>query len=141
MNMGNKIHSLLRVDGVLVSGLGRGSEFLAIDWVRNQIKDKTAIDPFPGTLNVRITKDAWESLFARRHAFLRIADPETNSCPGYLRKVVLRSQLGTTQTAYVILPEMTIYSDVLEIISGERLRDRLGLVDGDSVHVEELPDG
>ena len=38
----------------------------------------------------------------------------------------------------MILPELTMYKDVLEIIADDNLREKLRLHDGDAVRIEEL---
>jgi CTP-dependent riboflavin kinase len=50
--------------------------------------------------------------------------------------VTLRANGRSCDSAYLILPELTMYQDVLEIISADRLRETLGLHDGDPVEVE-----
>jgi riboflavin kinase, archaea type len=126
------------IDGIVVSGLGRGSEFLSLAWVRSEICQKLGLDPFPGTLNLRISPELWSGLYARRRSFISIADPSSASCPGYLQRVVLLVSGQVYSSAYLILPELTMYKDVLEIIAPESLRQKLGLKDGDRVCLEEI---
>ncbi len=128
------------IDGMVVSGVGRGSQFLAVAWVRSELRQKLALEPFPGTLNLRISPDVWNGLYERRTSFVRIADPASDSCPGYLRRVVLQVSEKIYSSAYLILPELTMYKDVLEIIAPESLREKLGLKDGDRVRVGEFQD-
>ena len=125
------------VDGMVASGLGRGAQFLAIEWVRRELHAKLALEAFPGTLNLRIPETDWSALHARRNEFVRIADPSAASCPGFAAAVQLSAH-GRTTLGYLILPELTMYKDVLEIIAGENLRQRLQLKDGDMVRVEEV---
>lgn len=47
--------------------MGEGAKFTQIDWVRRQFIDKLGIDPYPGTLNLKIIdKDSLENLKALR---------------------------------------------------------------------------
>jgi len=130
----------LTIEGSVFSGLGRGAQFLGIEWVRRELRQKVVLDPFPGTLNLRIPADAWSALYARRTNLVKIADPSAASCPGFLMHVVLQAQGRFCPSAYVILPEWTIYKDVLEIIAAENLRAKLQIKDGDRVRVEEFPE-
>ena len=118
---------------MVVSGLGQGSQFLALEWVARELRDKLNLTPFPGTLNLRVSRGDRDALFARRHQFTRIADSPTADCPGYLTPVTLRAGDRAAQ-AYLILPEKTHYTDVLEFIAASRLRDILN--DGDLVAIE-----
>jgi len=122
--------------GTVVSGLGRGAQFLALEWVASQLRQHLGLTPFPGTLNLRVGRESREALFVRRAEFLEIADPASPDCPGYLQKVTLRANGRSIDSAYIILPEKTIYDDVLEIISAVSLRQHLALNDGDPVEID-----
>lgn len=124
--------------GRVASGVGRGAEFLRVGWVQEELLQKLDLIPFPGTLNLRVPPEARDALFARRESFLRIADPAAPACPGYLRRVILRANGRACSSAYLILPELTMYKDVLEVIAAENLRQMLSLKDGDLVEVEEF---
>ena len=56
----------------------------------------------------------------------------------FLSKWVLTVNGQVYSSAYLILPELTMYNDVLEIIAAENLRQKLCLQDGDVVRVEEF---
>ena len=124
--------------GTVVSGLGRGAEFLALGWVASQLHQHLGLTPFPGTLNLRVEPAARAELWARRRQFLRIAHPASPDCPGYLTKVSLRANGRSVDSAWLILPEKTIYDDVIEIIAATSLRDALALSDGDPVEIEVI---
>lgn len=129
------------VDGIVFSGLGQGGKFLAVEWVRRELHEKTGLEFFPGTLNLRIPEQVWSQVYEHRHLLIRIADPSSPTCPGFLRKVMLRAHGRICHGAYLILPEATVYKDVLEIIAPENLRRSLTISDGDSVRVESTPPG
>ena len=122
--------------GRVASGLGRGAEFLRLGWVLDELHRKLGLLPFPGTLNLSVQPEAREALYLRRNSFLRIADPAEPACPGYLQRVTVRANGRACRSAYLILPELTMYKDVLEIISAENLRQTFGLKDGDPVGIE-----
>jgi riboflavin kinase, archaea type len=125
--------------GQVVSGIGQGAQFLALDWVAAQLRQHLGLTPYPGTLNLRVSAAIRESLFQRRQEFLRIvgphADPASPDCPGYLKEVTLRANGRDSESAYLILPEKSMYQDVLEIIAAVSLRDDLSLSDGVTVEV------
>jgi riboflavin kinase, archaea type len=125
-----------KTTGWVASGVGRGAEFLRLGWVLDELDRKLGLVPFPGTLNLRVEPEDREALFLRRASFLRIADPAEPTCPGYLERVTLQANGRACRSAYLILPELTMYKDVLEVIAAENLRQTLGLKDGDPVEVE-----
>lgn len=136
LNMAERDSYSFAVYGAVFAGLGHGGKFLALDWVRRELHEKTGLDFFPGTLNLRIPRQIWSELYSRRNFLTKIADPSAPSCPGFLERVVLRGNSVVYHNAYLILPEATVYNDVLEIIAAENLRNLLGLKDGDTVRVE-----
>jgi len=127
-----------KTTGHVMRGAGRGAEFLGLAWVQTELRRTLSLVPFPGTLNLRVPPEVRDALFARRDSFLRIADPSAPTCPGYLDRVILRANGSVCSSAYLILPELTMYKDVLEVIAAENLRQKLSLKDGDLVEVEEL---
>jgi len=127
------------VAGIIFTGLRQGGKFLALDWVRRELREKTGLDFFPGTLNLRVPQQIWSELHSRRNSLIKIADPAAPACPGFLQRVTLTANGIVYPHAYLILPETTVYNDVLEIIAAENLRNALGLRDGDAVRVESAP--
>jgi CTP-dependent riboflavin kinase len=95
-----------------------------------------AANPFPGTLNLRISPDVREELFCRRKQFIPIDGPGAATCSAYLITVNLIVPTGQQLQAWSILPELTIHSDVLEVVSQYSLRHRMSLTDGDNVTIE-----
>src|SRR5262245_44832979 len=79
------------IEGLVCSGLGRGRDFLSVEWVRRQLREKIGLEPFPGTLNLKVSAAARSSLYAKRDSFVKISDNSPASCAGYLRRVLLRA--------------------------------------------------
>ena len=136
--MENRSRSSLWIEGRVASGLGRGAQFIALDWVRQQLRESLGLTPFPGTLNLEVAPEVFRSIFDRRTAFQKISDPSAPHCPGFLCRVALQANGQICGAAYVILPEMTAYQDVLEVISEHNLREALRLQDGDRVELQEV---
>ena len=130
----------LKIEGRLQSGIGRGAQFLGLEWVQKQLREKLGLTPFPGTLNLQVSPDACSAVYAQRGGFLKIDDPASPGCPGYVKRVSLQCGGRSYRSAYLILPELTMYKDVLEIIAADNLREELNLKDGDKVQLEEIPE-
>lgn len=124
--------------GIIVSGAGEGAGFVAIDWFRDAVRTTAGFDPYPGTLNVRLT-DA--SAVARWHAIrarfgVRIDPPRREGCGGRLIAVAVEGSLP----AAIIVPDVTRYGDdLLEVIAGVHLRTSLGRGDGDRLRLTVGP--
>jgi len=126
----------MKFQGRVASGVGQGAQFLALDWVQRELLRLIGLAPFPGTLNLRVAPEMRDALLAQREQFLRIADPASPDCPGYLKKVTLRAHGRICDSAWLILPEKTLHADILEFIAASPLRATLALNDGDRVEGE-----
>ncbi|MEM0111478.1 MAG: DUF120 domain-containing protein [Candidatus Bathyarchaeia archaeon] len=120
----------LSVKGRVFSGLGKGSEFLKLPWVRRQIEEKLGFKPYPGTLNIKIDGPLSLRDNPEQADWIEIT-PE----PGYCRGKCVKCYIDEIECA-IILPEIAGYpSDIIEVIAPINLRERLGLRDGDVLTV------
>ncbi len=126
------------ITGRVMSGVGEGKYYVSLDGYRRQFEEKLGFSPYPGTLNLKIPK---EQMY-----FRRLLDEEEGITVNGFRTEdrtfgevkMFKCRVRGIEGA-VILPKRTHYGkDVLEIISPVRLRDELGLEDGDDVEVEVI---
>src|SRR6266540_1086240 len=126
----------LHIEAVVFSGLSEGSYYMSMEGYRKQFKSKLGLDPFPGTLNLRVAKD---SAAQRReldgYPFVGIegfADKERT----YGGARCYPAIVGDKVKGAIVVPIRAHYGeDVIEIIAPENLRRRLRLKDGDTVDV------
>ena len=130
----------MRLEGVLVSGLGQGAQFMAIPWVRDAVRRLVGFDPYPGTLNVRLVEPdmvaAWRTI--QNGPALRLAPPPPEECGARLFRVTVAPALD----AAIIVPDVTRHGDdTLELIAPIHVRYHLGLNDHERValHVGHDP--
>jgi riboflavin kinase len=125
------------VKGQTVTGIGVGSRFIGMEWVREQILEKLGFDPYLGTLNVRIDEETsrrYHSLLEGREGIL--IEP-LDEC--YYRGKCYRSRINDRVDGAIVVPIVPDYpADLVEIIAPVNLRERLGLRDGSEVTVEIL---
>ena len=122
----------ISLHGRIVSGRGEGAYFMGLVWVRGAVERIVGFEPYPGTLNVRLTEtdalELWRDIRAR-HA-VPITPPLPETCGGSLVPLVIAPDVR----AAVVVPDVTHHSeDVLEVIAGIHVRSRLGLREGDLV--------
>ncbi len=124
------------IKGTVTSGVGEGAYYVSLEGYRRQFKERLGFDPFPGTLNLKIPK---EQMF-----FRRLLDKEEGiKIDGFSAEnrtfgdvKAFKSKVNGIDSA-IVIPQRTHYPpDVLEVISAVKLRDVLGLTDGDTVEVE-----
>jgi CTP-dependent riboflavin kinase len=106
--------------------------------VRKAFLSLLGIDPFPGTLNLKIEDgDAlrqWEAL-RTGPGIAVLPPPDSEFCRARCYRVRLA---GNTQAA-IVYPEVPDYPEnQLELIAPVSLRDHLELVDGDRLEIEVI---
>jgi riboflavin kinase len=105
-----------------------------------QFRERLGYEPYPGTLNVDLTSDS-----VRARAGIRALDTVPidaweddertfGSATCYAARLTADGE--TYEDAHIIVPDRTHHDETqLEVIAPDRLRDALGLDDGDRVVV------
>lgn len=128
----------LTLEGVLFSGLGEGAYYIGKDGYRRQFIEKLGFDPYPGTLNLKLTTDYDTKTMTEVESYPGVEiegfKNETRSfgsvrCyPAIINNKVKGAVLTAMRTHY--------NSSVIEIIASIFLRGNLKLKDGNKVKVE-----
>jgi riboflavin kinase len=128
------------LEGVLFSGLGEGAYYVSKEGYRKQFIEKLGFDPYPGTLNIKLTTDYDIETRSEIESYpaveLQGFQNETRSfggakCyPAVINNRVKGAILTAMRTHYD--------SSVMEIIAPICIRTHLKLKDGQKVKVEIL---
>ncbi len=124
--------------GRVVSGEGRAAFFTQLDWVRAQCLEKFGFTPFPGTLNVDISVEERPLLQRlKRSPTLELVPPD----PGYCTGQALPAEVGGIRCVLILPAEdVRIHgAHILEIMAPCRLKDALGIHDGDGIELTLKP--
>lgn len=117
---------VLRIKGRVVPGLGEGGFY--VEKYAEEFEKALGFKPFPGTLNIEITNSA---LPLHECKGVEVKPP----APGYGSVVAYEACLNSVKV-YIIKPLMTKHSSqVIEVISPIKLREVLGLKNGDVVEI------
>lgn len=121
--------------GKVVSGLGEGRYYTEQSGYVEQFKNKLGLVPFPGTLNVEIEYVERNKLrLLKDSRAINIEEFKTkNRTFGGVR--CFRAKIDGSDGA-IVLPVRSHYSNVLEFISEDFLREKLDINDGDRVKIE-----
>lgn len=130
---------VFRLIGNVVTGLGEGGYYMSLPQYREQFKTHLGFEPFPGTLNIKLTPQGTKT--RRSISFLPwvpvhgfIADGRT-----FGEVKILPCRIDTIPCA-IVLPGRSHYpDDIIEVIAPVPMRRELGLKDSDSVTVEVEP--
>ncbi|MBL8224287.1 MAG: HAD-IA family hydrolase [Chromatiales bacterium] len=125
------------LDGLVEPGAGQARGFTALPWVREAFIVHAGIDPWPGTLNLRVAGDAdaeaWQGIRSRGGAVVPAGDAA--SCDAETWPVTVTSGARSAPAA-IALPRVPGYPPArLELVSPVGLRDLLELADGARVTV------
>lgn len=120
--------------GRVISGVQKASFFTQLDWVQEQCLEKLGFRPYPGTLNLSmeiLEKGLPTVKELRKQAGLKLIPPDPNFCAA----TVLPVYLGGVKGAIVVPAEdVNVHGkQILEVLAPLRLRDSLGVKDGDWV--------
>jgi CTP-dependent riboflavin kinase len=129
------------VNGVVFSDLGQASSFMALDWVQHALQRILGFTPFPATLNLRPDSEDIQTWRRVRSGDGIPLPPVTGGfCAARLFPVTIQVPANRTSASTpgaVLLPEVGDYpEDKIEIVAAVRLKDTLGIGDGDRLRLE-----
>jgi riboflavin kinase len=125
----------IAIKGIVVSGKHDAGPLVTLPWVKEQISQKLGFQPYPGTLNLRLSKESQELL---RNALSGIqvyaVEPAQE---GYARALCYRILITKRLYGALIFPQIPGRSEeIIEVISQRYLREALNLKDGDELIFE-----
>ncbi|CCK79738.1 MULTISPECIES: DUF120 domain-containing protein [Desulfobacula] len=120
------------ISGKVIQGAHKAAFFTELDWVKLQCREKIGFVPFPGTLNLELSLSEVERLEKFSEGIWEeLVPPDQNFCSSK----VLPIWVGNVKGA-LILPDADVKihgRQVVEILAPVKLRDELGINDGDMV--------
>ena len=121
-----------KITGKIVSGVKQGAFFTQLDWVQEQCLEKLSFKPFPGTLNLEIANENMaiiEALQAQKG--IELVPPDSSFCSGIVFPITVD---GISGAMVAPAADVRVHAKIIiEIISHLRLKDELGVADGDWV--------
>ena len=125
---------IIKIRGIVTSGVGEGKLLTEIPWVKQQFINKLGINAHPGTFNITVLAEDAEKLNAVRKAKgIEIAPEDVDFCTGKGFLALVNDKIRGA----VVIPLVPNYPLAqLEIISGDNIKQALTLKDGDRVEVD-----
>lgn len=124
----------LETEGTVVSGMGKGKEFMSIPQYQKQMADAFSFIPYLGTLNVMVSP---EDISKIRH----IGESNGTLIHGFEANgrtfgdvYAYRAEINGTK-CILLMPKLSKHTDQIELIWSESLREKLKLIDGSKVKV------
>lgn len=121
----------MTLKGKVFSGGGTGSLFVDLPWARKQFKEKLGFNPYPGTLNLRLSPGTYAKELRDVTKGIKVTPPE-----GFYGGRCFKAQVMKKVRGAVVVPDVQGYPpDLLEILAPVNLRKALELKDGMEVEV------
>jgi len=128
------------LEGVLFSGLGEGAYYVSKEGYRKQFIERLGFDPYPGTLNIKLTTDYDIKTRAELEAYPAIElQGFQNESRSFGAVKCYPAAINNKAKGAILTAHRTHYdASVIEIIAPVFLRGSLKLKDGQKVKVEVL---
>jgi riboflavin kinase len=124
----------LFIKGKVSTGFGEGGYYITQKGYTKQFMKKLNIDPFQGTLNLKLRTDDMQSLeYLKNSDGILIAGFNKKGRTFGAVKCFL-AKINNVECA-IVIPKRSHYKDVLEVISKVHLRRTLSLKDGDEIEL------
>lgn len=134
--LGRNITIVLR--GIVTTGLGEGSYYMSLEGYRKQFISKLGFDPYPGTLNIKLLNQYIKyRLYLERIPGIRI-EGFSNGSRTYGSVKAFKCTISDIPCGLLLIERTSHSLDTVEVIAPVKLRDRLGLNDGDEVIINVL---
>ena len=126
------------ITGTLFSGLGEGAYYISLSGYKKQFISKLGFEPYPGTLNLKISDIIHKRFFDKLSKSDGILiDGFTDKKRTYGNVKCFPCKINSNIQGSIIVIERTHHDhSVIELISPKFLRNKLKLNDGDAVSVK-----
>ena len=130
----------ITLEGTLFTGLGEGAYYVTKEGYRKQFLEKLGFDPYPGTLNLKLTSEYDIKSLSELETYPAVTlEGFEDESRTYGAVRCYPAIINNKEKGAVINALRTHYGEsVIEIVSPTCLRSRLKLKDGHKVKVEIL---
>lgn len=133
----DSLPSYVELKGTLVSGMGEGAYYMSLKGYTKQFKKKIGYVPFPGTLNVNVTKNEYIEAIGQFDALdglLINGFSDGKRTYGWVK--CFKAKLNKSIDCELIRLERTVHEKtIIELISKTNLRKSAKLSDGSNITV------
>ena len=123
----------MKIEGEIASGMGKGEFFLSQEFYTKEFEKNLGFVPFPGTLNIVVSEEHLDEINEIKNSCENLIKPDEEF--GAVKYI--EATLNDKVSGSIVFPAKTAHEEnYLEFIAENKLRDELGLKDGDIVFVE-----
>ena len=133
----DSLPSYIELKGTLVSGMGEGAYYMSLKGYTKQFKKKIGYIPFPGTLNISLSKSEYIEAVRQFDALDGVminGFSDGKRTYGWVK--CFRAKLNKSVYCHLIRLERTLHDKtIIELISKSHIRKTVRLSDGSKVTV------
>ena len=120
------------IKGTVTSGQGKGAYFMSLPVYKTQFEKQLNFSPFPGTLNIKISEEEIDAIHSIGEDKLEIIEGKDN----FGDVLLVHATLNNEVDGAIVFPKKTTNKEnILEFITSKKLKDTMGIKDGDSVKI------
>ncbi|MDQ3854252.1 MAG: CTP-dependent riboflavin kinase [Thermoproteota archaeon] len=127
-------------EGNVISGMGEGAYYMSLEGYRRQFREKLGYEPYPGTLNVRLSDRIYMNgrLELGKHPSIFINGfSDGTRTYGWVKCYRATINDRAIDNAAVLVLERTHYDDsMLEVIAPVSIKQAAGIKNGDRIKVQ-----
>ena len=123
----------MKINGEVTTGLGKAAYFLSQEFYTNEFKKNLGFIPYPGTLNVIVSDEYLDEINDIKDSCENLIKPNE----GFGAVKYIEAILNDEVRGAIVFPAKTTHEEnYLEFIAEDKLREKLGLEDGDIVSLD-----
>ncbi|OEC84568.1 MULTISPECIES: DUF120 domain-containing protein [Methanobacterium] len=120
------------IKGTVTSGQGKGAYFMGLPVYKTQFEKQLNFSPFPGTLNIKISEEEIDTIHRIDEDKLKIIEGKEN----FGDVLLIHATLNDKIEGAIVFPKKTTHKEnILEFITSKKLKETIGIKDGDSVKI------
>ncbi|WP_424354461.1 DUF120 domain-containing protein [Methanobacterium sp. MBAC-LM] len=120
------------IKGTVTSGQGKGAYFMSLPVYKTQFEKQLNFSPFPGTLNIKISEEEIDTIHRIDEDKLKIIEGKEN----FGDVLLIHATLNDEIEGAIVFPKKTTHKEnILEFITSKKLKETIGIKDGDSVKI------
>ena len=120
------------IKGIVTSGQGKGAYFMSLPVYKAQFEKQLNFSPFPGTLNIKISEEEIDTIHSIDEDKLKIIEGKEN----FGDVLLIQATLNDEVDGAIVFPKKTTHKEnILEFITSKKLKDTMGIKDGDYVKI------
>ena len=124
----------VKIRGKIISGAREAAFFTQLDWVKEQCLDKLGFAPYPGTVNIEVSKEDIATLMRiKEEEGIRLIPPDPQFCEG---RTLRASIEGVDGCVFIPPQDVNIHEpNIVEFMAPVMVKSTLGVDDGDFLTV------